>query len=854
MATIRVHELAKEMDLSSKVLLDKLQALGLNMKNHMSTIPSGEVNRIKNMVLNLEAIQAENQEQKKNETSKIQKPMFGNLQKSPEVNNKVGEQQRYNSNNPPREGQNIIPKDKVENANSEQQRTPSQQPNRPMNSQQPNRPPSQQPNRPMNSQQPNRTPSQQPNRPMNSQQPNRPPNQQPNRSMNSQQQRPPSQQPNQQTQQQNQHEIKANYLSKAENVLGDKAYERGGKTKTTSPKKPSRFDNKRSDGKKGGRFNKGGKKQQPHREQPPVIIKNIALEGPLTVQEFAHLMNKKVTEVIKKLLVLGVMATINQELDIETLMLLGAEFGTTVEVKATKEDILLAEEPDKPEELVERPPVVTIMGHVDHGKTSLLDVIRKTNVVEGEAGGITQHIGAYQVDVNGKKITFLDTPGHEAFTAMRARGAQITDLAILVVAADDGVMPQTIEAINHAQAAKVPMIIAINKIDVPGANPEKIKQELTEYGIVAEEWGGEAICVNVSAKTKEGLDNLLEMVLLVSEVGDLKANPLRKAKGTVVEAKLDKGRGPVATVLVQNGHLLVGDFMIVGTTQGRVRAMLDDMGRRIDKAMPSTPVEVVGLNDVPQAGDVFHVVEDERLAKQITSERTAQKREVAIQSRTRISLDDLFSHIQQGEVRDLNIIIKADVQGSIEALKQSLEKLSNEEVRVNIIHQGVGGIRETDVMLADASNAIILGFNVRPDVNSRKVAEAQQIDIRLYRVIYNAIEDVKAALSGLLKPEIREVVLGQAEVRAVFRVPKIGAVAGCYVTEGKINRNSQVRVIRDGVVIHEGNIDSLRRFKEDAKEVSSGYECGIGIDKFNDVHEGDHLESFTFEEIKRELS
>jgi len=475
-------------------------------------------------------------------------------------------------------------------------------------------------------------------------------------------------------------------------------------------------------------------------------------------------------------------------------------------------------------------------------------------VTATEAGGITQHIGAYQVEIKGKKITFLDTPGHEAFTAMRARGAQVTDLAILVVAADDGVMPQTVEAINHAQAAGVPIIVAINKIDKPEANPERIKQELTEYGLVTEEWGGETICVNVSAKTREGLENLLEMILLVAEVADLKANKDKKAKGSVVEAKLDKGRGPVATLLVQNGTLTVGDFMIVGTTQGRVRAMQDDKGRRLKKALPSTPVEVIGLSDVPQAGDVFQVVEDERLAKQITSERTSQKREEAIQSRGKISLDDLFSRIQEGEVRDLNIIIKADVQGSIEALKQSLEKLSNEEVRVNIIHQGVGGISESDVMLADASNAIIIGFNVRPDPNARRMAEQQQIDIRLYRVIYSAIEDVKAALSGLLKPEIREVVLGTAEVRAVFKVPKIGAVAGCYVTEGKITRNSQVRIIRNGIVVHEGTIDSLKRFKDDVKEVASGYECGLGVERYNDIHEGDRLEAFTFEEIKRELT
>ncbi|MDX9871356.1 MAG: translation initiation factor IF-2 [Clostridia bacterium] len=839
MATIRVHELAKEMDLSSKDLLDKLQALGLNMKNHMSTIPSGEVNRIKNMVLNLETIKAQNEERPPKDAPQ---PVKQKEMKPRDVQVHSGHTAlgHTEAQRPPQHRPAQPP--------YQQQRAPQQQQRGPL--QQPPRAPQQQQRGPQ--QQPPRAPQQQPRGPQYPQQP-RPP-QQPYRD------RPPQRPPQQQQPQQpgpSRHEISDNYLSKAETVLGEKAYERGGKTKTGgfAAKKQSRFEgNKRSDNKKGGKFNKNFKKQPFVREPIPVVVKNIALEGPLTVQEFAHLINKKATEVIKKLFALGVLATINQELDIETLILLGSEFGTTVEVKTTKEELLLTEEPDKPEELAERPPVVTIMGHVDHGKTSLLDVIRQTNVVGGEAGGITQHIGAYQVEVNGKKITFLDTPGHEAFTAMRARGAQITDIAILVVAADDGVMPQTVEAINHVKAAHVPMIVAINKIDKPEANPDRIKQELTEHGIVAEEWGGDAICVNVSAKAKTGLDNLLEMILLVAEMGTLKANPHRKAKGTVVEAKLDKGRGPVATLLVQNGQLLVGDFMIVGTTQGRVRAMQDDLGRSIKKAPPSTPVEVIGLNDVPLAGDVFQVVEDERLAKQLASERTAQRREEAIHSRSRVSLEDLFAQIREGEVRDLNIIIKADVQGSIEALKQSLEKLSNEEVRVNIIHQGVGGISETDVMLADTSDAIILGFNVRPDVNARKMAEAQQIDIKLYRVIYNAIEDVKAALSGLLKPEIREVVLGQAEVRAVFKVPKVGSVAGCYVTDGKISRNSQVRVIRDGIIVHEGNINSLKRFKEDAKEVASGYECGIGIERFNDIHEGDHLESFTFEEIKRELS
>ncbi|MCR4440925.1 MAG: translation initiation factor IF-2 [Peptococcaceae bacterium] len=807
MATIRVHELARDMNMSSKELLDKLQDLGLNMKNHMSTIPSGEVNRIKNMVLNLEKIKAANKEmqEKAKAAAEAKKPAEKGLETVPPKakapgEKKAAQQHREERKNVP-PGSPSIQKQQYEQRGQQGTRT----------------------------------------------------------------QREGGQGPGFQRDR-SQAAVRTypgqlfyadsddvdKYYHKAERALGEKAYERGGKTKT-GYKKPGRFDDKKHDGKKGGRF-KGGKVFQQQREQAPVIVKHITLEGPMTVQEFAHLINKKAADVIKKLLFLGVPATINQELDVDTLILLGEEFGTTVEVKVKKEDILLAEEPDKIEDLVERPPVVTIMGHVDHGKTSLLDVIRQTNVVAAEAGGITQHIGAYQVEVKGKKITFLDTPGHEAFTAMRARGARVTDIAILVVAADDGVMPQTVEAINHAQAAGVQIIVAINKIDKPEANPERVKQELTEHGLVAEEWGGETICVNVSAKTKAGLETLLEMILLMAEVADLKANPKRKAKGTVIEAQLDKARGPVATLLVQNGTLEVGDFMIVGATQGRVRAMYDDKGRRLKKALPSTPVEVIGLSDVPQAGDIFQVVEDERLAKQIASERTAQKREEAIQSKRRISLEDLFSRIQQGEVRDLNIILKADVQGSIEALKQSLEKLSNEEVRVNIIHQGVGGVNESDVMLADASNAIIIGFNVRPDANARKMAENQQIDIRLYRVIYNAIEDVKAALSGLLKPEIREVVQGQAEVRATFKVPKIGTIAGCYVTEGKITRGSQVRVIRDGIVVHEGTIGSLKRFKDDVREVASGYECGIGIEKFNDVHEGDRLEFYTFEEIKRELS
>lgn len=779
MATIRVHELAKDMNISSKDLLEKLNRLGLNMKNHMSTIPSGEVNRIKNMVLNLDRPApatgdkvAAPHEKKRPESRptdpRNQKPAHKNQTPAPSQHKQpVGHQQK------------TYPQQKAQHKPSPQQ--PIQPENNHLRST---------------------------------------------------------------------HDLEQN-LNRAERAVGDKAYERGGMTKT-SPKKTSRFDERKSDYKKGHKHGKNNR-HAPKREITPVVVKQVTLEGPVTVQEFAHLINKKAAEVIKKLLQLGVLATINQELDLDTLVLLGTEFGITVENKAKKEDILFAEEPDSPKDLLERPPVVTIMGHVDHGKTSLLDVIRHTNVTSTEAGGITQHIGAYQVEVNNKKITFLDTPGHEAFTAMRARGAQVTDIAILVVAADDGVMPQTVEAVNHAQAAGVPILVAINKIDREDANPERIKQELTEYGLVPEEWGGDSIFVEVSAKTKVGINTLLEMILIMSELADLKANPKKKAKGTIVEAKLDKGRGPVATVLVQNGTLEVGDFLIVGTSQGRVRAMQDDKGRELKKALPSTPVEIIGLSDVPQAGDIFQVVEDERLAKQIISERTAERKEEAFKSRTRVSLDDLFSRIQQGEVRDLNIIIKADVQGSIEALKQSLEKLSGEEVRVNIIHQGVGAITETDVMLADASNAIIIGFNVRPDVNARKTAENQEIDIRMYRVIYDAIEDVKAAMSGLLKPEFKEVVLGRAEVRAVFKVPKVGTIAGCYMIEGKILRNAQIRVIRDGVVIHEGHISSLKRFKDDVREVSTGYEFGLGIENFNDIHEGDNMEAFTFEEVQRAL-
>ncbi|MGC7878738.1 translation initiation factor IF-2, partial [Desulforudis sp. 1190] len=591
-------------------------------------------------------------------------------------------------------------------------------------------------------------------------------------------------------------------------------------------------------------------------ERPPVEKRTVVLTDALTVKDLAEKMSVKAADVIKELMMLGVMATINQEIDIDTASIVASEMGYPVEIKK-EEDIeevqLVQEQEDDPGDLEPRPPVVTVMGHVDHGKTSLLDAIRNANVTATEHGGITQHIGAYQVQHKGKKITFLDTPGHEAFTAMRARGARVTDVAILVVAADDGVMPQTVEAINHAKAAGVPIIVAINKIDKPEANPERIKQQLTEHGLVVEEWGGDVIAAPVSALKHQGLEELLEMVLLVAEMSEFKANPKRLARGTIVESKLDKGRGPVATVLVQNGTLRTGDAIVAGPVFARVRAMIDHKGRSVKKAGPSMPVEILGFSEVPAAGDTFFVVEDERVARQIAIKRQAKKRQEELKAVGRISLEDVFKRIQEGEVRELPLILKADVQGSVEALAQALERLSTEEVKVHLIHQGVGAIRETDILLASASNAIIIGFNVRPDVNARRAAEREKVEIRLYQVIYDAINDVRAALSGLLEPEYREVVLGHAEIRKVFHASKLGNIAGCYVTEGKITRDANVRLIRDGVVIHQGKLSSLKRFKDDVKEVAQGYECGLTLENYNDIHEGDELEFFTTEMIKREL-
>ena len=616
--------------------------------------------------------------------------------------------------------------------------------------------------------------------------------------------------------------------------------ERGGRNDRNN-----RFGSK-NDRNRRGRNNKRGGQQAPKVEI--AHPKHIKLPETIAVKDLASKMSYTAAEVVKKLFMMGVMATINQEIDFDTAALVASEFGVTCEELPPEVDPTeIPEIEDDPKTLKLRPPVVTVMGHVDHGKTSLLDCIRNTHVQTHEAGGITQHIGAYQVNCKGKKIVFLDTPGHEAFTAMRARGAQITDIAILVVAADDGVMPQTIEAIHHAKSAGVPIIVAINKIDKPGANPDRVKQELMEQGLLPEEYGGDTIMVPVSAKKQIGIDDLLEMVLLVAEVKELKANPNRDARGVIVEAKLDKGRGPVATVLVQNGTLRIGDSVVCGTTYGKVRAMVNDRGENVKKAGPSVPVEILGLNDVPEAGDILAVLE-EKQARSIAEARIERQRNNLIKSK-KVSLDDLFHQIQEGDIKDLNIVIKADVQGSVEALSSSLLKLNkNDEVRVSIVHSGVGAVNESDVMLASASNALIIAFNVRPDANARKLADTENIDIRTYRVIYDAINDVKDAMSGMLKPKYKEVIQGRVEIRQVMKFSK-ALVAGSYVLEGKICNNSKIRIIRDNIEIFDGEIDSLRRFKDEGKEVNAGYECGISIVDFRDFKEGDIIEAYTMEEI-----
>ncbi len=620
-------------------------------------------------------------------------------------------------------------------------------------------------------------------------------------------------------------------------LVMDLIEEESGKSK----KKPEKVQEKEKEKISGKKPEKTTEKQQ----------KTITIPDKISVRDLGNYMGIEPVKIIKKLIDHGLMVNINAEIDFELAKKIAGEFGfDAVEEKTDNQDVLLEEDCDNPEDMKSRPPVVTVMGHVDHGKTSLLDAIRQTNITKREAGGITQHIGASEVEINGKRIVFLDTPGHEAFTTLRARGAKVTDIAILVVAADDGVMPQTVEAVNHAKAAGVPIIVAVNKIDKSTANPERVKQQLAEYDLIPEEWGGDTIFVNVSAKTGAGIDQLLEMVILVAEMAELKANYKCKASGVIIEAKLDKGRGPIATVLVQRGTLKVGDSIVAGIAYGRVRALFNSHGKRIKEAGPSTPVEVLGLSEVPTAGDILRAVSSEREAKAIAEEQINKQRETEFTT-PKISLNQLYEKLQKGEVKELNLIIKADVQGSIEALKQSLEKCSTEEIEVRIIHGAVGAITESDVMLASASDAIIIGFNVRPDSNAKKLAEKEKIDIRTYRIIYDVVDDVKSAIAGMLEPEYEEVVLGRAEVRALFKVPAVGVVAGCFVTEGKITRNSKIRVIREGVVVYEGKIASLKRFKDDVKEVMSGYECGIGIEKFNDIKEQDVLEAFINQPVQR---
>ncbi|MBA8778338.1 translation initiation factor IF-2 [Staphylococcus schleiferi subsp. coagulans] len=637
------------------------------------------------------------------------------------------------------------------------------------------------------------------------------------------------------------------------NTQSNHKNQKQGKNQKGKPNQQQKQNKKNNKGSKNNKQNKKNQKAQQPSEPKEMPSKITYTEG-ITVGELADKLGVDSSEIIKKLFLLGIMANINQSLDVEALELVASDYGVEIEEEVVVDDNDLSiyfDDIEEDENATVRPAVVTIMGHVDHGKTTLLDSIRHTRVTEGEAGGITQHIGAYQIENNGKKITFLDTPGHAAFTTMRARGAQVTDITILVVAADDGVMPQTIEAINHAKEADVPIIVAVNKIDKPTANPDRVMQELTEYNLIPEDWGGDTIFVPLSALSGEGIDDLLEMLILVSEVQELKANAHKPAVGTVIEAELDKSRGPAASLLVQNGTLHVGDALVVGNTHGKVRAMVNDLGKRIKSAGPSTPVEITGLNDVPQAGDRFVVFKDEKKARRIGEAREQESILQQRQESKNVSLDNLFEQMKQGEMKDLNVIIKGDVQGSVEALAASLMKIDVEGVNVRIIHTATGAINESDVTLANASNGIIIGFNVRPDAGAKRAADAENVDMRLHRVIYNVIEEIEAAMKGMLDPEFEEKVIGQAEVRQTFKVSKVGTIAGSYVTEGKITRDSSVRIIRDGVVLFEGELDTLKRFKDDAKEVAQGYECGITIAKFNDIKEGDIIEAFVMVEVER---
>ncbi|WP_213335803.1 translation initiation factor IF-2 [Enterococcus casseliflavus] len=902
----RIYELAKEWNKSSKEVVEKAQSLGFDVKNHMGAISDGEAQKLQqslggnpngktsansNPANQKPANQPEKQEQKKFKTQR-NNPNFQNRhnnqsqQRTTQSNNRPagqGQVERTNSqgsNRPNNQGSHNRVNNQENRNNQGQQNRPTNQgqQNRPNNQGQQNRPNNQgQQNRPNNQGQQNRPNNQgQQNRPNNQGQQNRPNNQgQQNRPNNQGQQNRPNNQgqqnrPNNQGQQNrpnNQGQQNRPAAQSAGNTQGADRNNnrtqgsndsRGGnqnRGKSNYGGRNNNFNNNRN------KFNKKGKKgRQQTEKKPPVPARKFRelpevleyTEG-MNVADIAKKIYREPAEIIKKLFMMGVMVNQNQPLDKDTIELLATDYGIEpqekVQVDIADIDKFFEAEEQIEENLVSRPPVVTIMGHVDHGKTTLLDTLRHSRVTSGEAGGITQHIGAYQIDINGKPITFLDTPGHAAFTSMRARGASITDITILVVAADDGVMPQTVEAINHAKAAKVPIIVAVNKIDKPGANPQHVMQELSEHELIPEAWGGDTIFVEISAKFGQNIEELLEMILLVAEVEDLKADPTQRAIGTVIEARLDKGKGPVATLLVQQGTLHVGDPIVVGNTFGRVRVMTNDLGRRDKAAGPATPVEITGLNDVPQAGDRFVTFEDEKTARAAGEERAKRALMEQRASSSRVTLDNLFESLKEGELKEVNVIIKADVQGSAEALAASLKKIDVEGVRVNIVHSAVGAINESDITLAAASNAIIIGFNVRPTPQAKQQAEAEEVDIRLHRIIYKAIEEIETAMKGMLDPEFEEKITGQMIVRETYKVSKVGTIAGCYVTEGSIRRDSGVRVIRDGIVIYEGKLASLKRFKDDVKEVKLGFECGAMIEKFNDVKVDDVIEGYVMEEV-----
>jgi translation initiation factor IF-2 len=844
----RVYEYAKQHNMSSKEILNLLKRLNIEVANHMSIMEEGTIKKIEDHMAKLRA-GGSKPEQQRSAPSEARPKQADDQRRQNEARGQSRPQSQ-----PGQQAQAERPADRDRGGNSLGNNRPAG-----------NRPDQQSP---QNGKNQGKNQERRPNN-MRSQ-PAKPNDRKPQ--PQNQQQRPPRPQQNQQRPQNQAANAGANTANAQPEARAGEDFEDKVKLPTNvgiekrekikkGPQTQKTFeDNKKNQPFRGGNNRnqnnrRGNNHRAPQKQQRPVLEPptKITFTDSLTVNELALKLRKEPAEIIKKLFNLGIMATINQYLEKDAIELICAEYNIEVEEKIIIDETNFEtlEEVDAPETLMERPPVVTIMGHVDHGKTTLLDAIRSTNVVAGEAGGITQHIGAYQVEIKGKKITFLDTPGHAAFTTMRARGAQITDITILVVAADDGVMPQTIEAISHAKAANVPIIVAVNKVDKPEANIDRIKQELTEYELVAEEWGGDTIFSPLSAKQRTGIEELLEYILLVSEVQELKANPDKRARGTVVEAELDKGRGPVATILVQQGTLRVGDPIVVGSAYGRVRAMVNDKGRRLKEAGPSTPVEITGLNDVPQAGDQFRVFEDEKKARAIGEARASKQRESERRESARVSLDDLFQQIQEGDIKELNLIVKADVQGSVEALRGALEKIDVNGTRVKIIHTGAGAITESDVTLANASNAIIIGFNVRPEPNARNMAEQEKIDIRLHRVIYTVIEEIEQALKGMLDPVYKENIIGQAEIREVFKVSKVGNIAGCYVTEGKLSRDAGARLIREGIVIYEGKLDTLKRFKDDAKDVAAGYECGLTLERFQDLKVGDVVEAFVMVEVKQ---